>query len=121
MPKLNDPKLRDVVLRAFLEEETCRGFVTWKPSAVERLARDFPGYLPQLVNSLVLAHLRNGGEIKFAVETRDEYLQCGFHYDVLLPGHKGKEIYVETVILNDGANDPIDLQVHVVSCHRNVK
>src|SRR4051812_32884511 len=118
MPKLTDSTIRNAILQAFVNEERWAGFVIWKPSAAEKLLRDFPGHRPPLVNSMVVTHLTSNGDIKFAKETRDEWLQCGFHYDVVLPGPDGKRIYAEMVLVNDGADDPDDLCVHVVSCHK---
>jgi hypothetical protein len=121
MPKLTDEAIRAVFRAAFTLNQRWGGYVTWKPQAQENVRRLMPGITPELIDDLIYEHITSNGEIKLAKETRDDWLECGYHYDFVVdaPSDIGKasKIYVETVILRADVDDP---GIHVVNCHPQI-
>jgi hypothetical protein len=58
-------------------------------------------------------HFDAGGEIDQVTETRPEWNEQRYHYDLRIQ-IGGRLIYIETVLVEDDPNDPT---VHVVSIH----
>lgn len=111
MPPLRDANTIDKFRAAFQDHNS--GGVSWNPvPALEWLRRNFSGITQQAVNCLILDHINSGGEIDQVVETREDYLHCGYHYDFLLR-IRNRCVYVET-ILQESRMGPV---VTVVNIH----
>jgi hypothetical protein len=115
MPKLIDEAIRSILREAFVLNQRCSGYVTWKLQAQENVRRHLPGFTPEAIEDLIYRHVEANGEIKFAKETRDEWLDYGYHYDFVLVVPDQFRIYVETVIIRANIHDP---GVHIVNCHQ---
>ncbi|MFO0882919.1 MAG: hypothetical protein U0894_01815 [Pirellulales bacterium] len=115
MPVLRDPEIIASIRKAFEEAERFDGYVTWKPIAAENARLIGEGITPDFVEEQIRAHLSSGGSIRFAVETRDEWKDYGFHYDFVLSVDGFPKIYVETVLVDSDLKSP---EVRVVSCHK---
>lgn len=112
MPPLTDPAIRAMYLSA-LGNWRYEGYITWKETALEWLAKELNGFPYRLVNELLLRHVAAGGEIDQVPERRPEWNDRDFHYDLRLPV-AGRLLYVETILVDD---DPDDPTIHVVSIH----
>ena len=65
--------------------------------------------------NLLWDYVRNGGDVRQKLETRDEYTEHEFHYDVIFEVD-GQRVYVETR-LEMNEQDIRDTTIHVVSVH----
>jgi hypothetical protein len=108
---LDDPELLAAYRLALSENRRFSGYVTWKPRPQEWVFKNLPGYTPKAVSNLMHEFVESGGEIDQVRETREEWLDFKFHYDLRLP-ISDRVIYVETVLFSD---DPENPQVGIVN------
>jgi hypothetical protein len=114
MPKLTDPDTLLAIKNAFELNRRFSGYVTWKQQATENVRRLPGNFTPARIDDLVWEHLRNEGDVRVVNETRQEHLDSGFHYDIVVPVAAKINVYVETVL---GRADPDDPLVRIVNCH----
>jgi hypothetical protein len=115
MPVLTDPDVIKAISLAFEWGQQFTGYVTWKRQAADNARHHFPDHSPTLIEQMAFDYLQGGGEIKYATETRDEWLEFGRHYDLVIP-ERPYAIYVETVLIKCSIDDPV---VQIVNCHPN--
>jgi len=65
------------------------------------------------IAELIYRHFDSGGQIDQVNETREEWLDFKFHYDLRLTIAE-RRIYIETVLLSE---DPDDPEIQVVNIH----
>jgi hypothetical protein len=91
----------------------CTYYINWKYTARQFVEKELSGYTTRLIGKLMFEHVRDGGNIHQIVEKREAWLEWRFHYDLYVP-IAGREIYFETLLVDD---DPTDCTILVVSAH----
>ena len=89
-------------------------FVTWKEVAAAWVRRELPGWTPKAIAEQMHLHVADGGEIDEQPETREEWLEYKYHYDLRIR-IETRHIYIETLLFYDDPDDPDDPTIHVVS------
>lgn len=113
MAPLRDPRVLAAFRRALEEGRRFSGYVTWRPRAQEWVRTELPNMTLKAVTELMYQHVDSGGEIDQVRETRDEWRNFHFHYDLRLT-ISDRRIYVETILLSE---DPDDPEIQVVNIH----
>lgn len=113
MAPLQDPEVFAVIQHALQEGVRFSGYVTWKPRAAEWVRQNVPNLTLQGMAERLLEYVESGGEIDQVRETRDEWSEFKFHYDLRVP-FGDRRLYVETVLLSE---DPDDPEIQVVNVH----
>jgi len=114
MAKVHDQAALDAYRHVLLHLGKVTGYIQWRRVPRDRLDHELAGYTLKAINELMAAHVQAGGEIHQVVETRPEYTQWRFHYDLRLP-ISGRRIYIETVFHHE--RDPEDCEIIVVNMH----
>lgn len=114
MRKAHDQAALDAYRRVLLDLGHVNGYIQWRRVPREWLGRELGGYTLKAINSLMAAHVEGGGEIHQVVETRPEYTEWRFHYDLRLPISQ-RRVYVETVFRHEP--DFADCEIIVVNMH----
>lgn len=115
MATLTDPQ----ILRCYtcaLKNWKYEGYVNFKRIAQEWVRANFGEFDLKEVARLLYEHVGNGGEIDQQTETRPEWTDSEYHYDLRVP-IAGRLIYFETLLEYDDPNDPDDPYITVVSVH----
>ena len=112
MPPLQDPVIL-AQYSAALANWGVTGYVDWKEVARNWVREQLAGQDPRRIARLMYDHVRTGGMIDQVPETRPEWNDRPFHYDLRIP-IDGRLIYIETILFDD---DPTDLVIRVVSIH----
>ena len=99
--------------RHALCEWNCTGYVTWKPGAREWVEDNLEGFTTRAIAEEMFRFLEAGGQVDQVRETRREWTEQRFHYDLRL-SIAGRLLYIETILVED---DPRDPTIHVVSIH----
>ena len=117
MPPLTDPRLLAVITRALAENLRFSGYVTWKSRPQEWIRENLSGCTTRTIALLMHDHVMAGRTINQVRETRELWLEHGYHFDFVLDVDD-QEVYVETVIVSD---DPDDCEIQVVNVHFNIR
>lgn len=112
MARLTDPAILARFQRA-LSQWRFTGYVTWKPIARQWIEQNLEGWTTRAIAEEMARFVESGGEIDQTPETRPEWSQWRFHYD-LRTEVGGRSLYIEMVLIED---DPDDPTVYVVSIH----
>lgn len=113
------PDNREARFRCFrnaLRNWNFEGYIVLKPRVEEWLRTELPEYPWREIRRQLYEHVEKGGAIDEQVERRPEYVHYGFHYDLRL-GMGNRNVYFETVLLCENADDPDDPQIIIVSVH----
>ncbi len=113
MAPLTDPHLLAAIRQAFVENRRFVGYVTWKPRAQEWVRREFANHTARAIADIINDYITSGGTIDQIRETREEWLEYSYHYDVRLEIME-RRIYVEMLLLRE---EPADPHVEIVSIH----
>jgi len=111
MPPLSDPAIL-AQIKAVLANWNFTGYVTAKDLALEWMKDELGLTLKDVAKAMNL-HCQFGGVIDQQPETRAEWSDWPFHYDLRLP-LSGRDVYIETILQD---NDPSDPTLHIVSVH----
>lgn len=96
--------------KAALSEWNVAGGVVWN-SRSQDYVRTNMSLSPKEIAKLMWEFVQRGGEIDAQPETREPYRrERKFHYDLRLP-LEGKDMYVETILVDDSRIDPPHIQV----------
>jgi hypothetical protein len=112
MARLVDPE----ILRKFrhaLSHGRFNGYVTWKPRVRQWIEQNMEGWTTRAIAEELFCFFESGGEIDQIRETRPEWSEHRYHYDLRI-GIEGRLLYVETILME---SDPRDPTIHVVSIH----
>lgn len=91
------------------------GYVNWVAGpASQWIQRNLPGFTLREVTRLISEYVVTGGKIDEVRETRPEWMEHEYHYDLRLQIH-GRPVYVETRLLME--SDPEDSTILVVNIH----
>lgn len=112
MPRLQDPLVLAQYCSA-LANWRFTGYVDWKESALSWARRQLGESDPRQIARLMFDHVNAGGEIDQVAETRPEWNDRPFHYDLRV-SISGRLVYIETILRDD---DPSDPTIRVVSIH----
>lgn len=112
---LSDPTIL-AAYRNALADWRFSDFIRWTEKALTDLRRELEGWSIKEVARVMHEHVENGGEIDAVVETRPEWSEHRYHYDLRI-NVDGKPIYIETRLFFTNADDPDDPWIHVVSLH----
>lgn len=115
MPPLTDP-IRLKAYRNALANHRFGGYVVWKDVAADWVWENLTGLQPSEIAYLMHRHVEAGGRIDEVVETRPEWEDYEFHYDLRLV-IKQRRIYIETILIFKDPDDPDDPWIEVVSIH----
>jgi hypothetical protein len=114
MPTLTDPQTL-ACLKAVLSNWNYNGYITIKDVAEAWLAKNVPGLTLRALAKLMHEHVQAGKKVKYARETRPEWNDWPCHYDFKIAvAGRAKELYVETVLIDD---DPGDPSLFIVNVH----
>ena len=91
-------------------------FIRWTEKALTDLRRKLEGFSAKEIGRAMHEYVEAGGEIDAVAETRPEWSEHRFHYDLRL-NIEGQPIYLETRLFFTNAADPDDPWIHVVSLH----
>jgi hypothetical protein len=115
MAELVDP----VRLRAYrnaLENWRFADYIRWTEPAESWVRRELEGLTTRELGRLMFEFVAAGGRIDEVRETRPEWLEHEFHYDLRFEV-EGRRVYVETRLFVQHPDDPDDPWIHVVSFH----
>jgi hypothetical protein len=112
MARLTDPEILAKFQHA-LSQWRYTGYITWKPIARQWLERNLEGFTTRSVAAEMFQFVAASGEIDQVAETRPDWSEHRFHYDVRME-IGGRLLYIETILVEDDPNDPT---IHVVSIH----
>lgn len=112
MARLTNPDILAKFQHA-LSQWRVTGYITWKPIARQWVEQNLEGWTTRSVGEEMFRHFQAGGDIDQTRETRPEWSQHRYHYDLRIE-IDGRLLYVETILVED---DPEDSTVHVVSIH----
>ena len=90
------------------------GYINWEETAVRFIRRELEGYTIKLFGKLMYEHVNGGGKIHQIAETRLEWLEWPFHYDLYVPVGTRK-VYIETRFVDE--KHPDDCGINVVNAH----
>jgi hypothetical protein len=91
----------------------CNGYIMFKYPARAYIEAEFEGMTTRNFGRLMFEHVDGGGPIYQIPETRDEWSEWPYHYDLYVPVGS-KTAYVETVLCDD---EPDDCVINVVNVH----
>ena len=106
MAPLTDPTL----LRAYqnaLRNHRFEGYVNWTEVAAQWVRRELERLTTTRVAELMHDFVMSGGEIDQVRETRPEWSEHEYHYDLRFQ-IAGRRVYLETRLLFDDPTDPDD-------------
>ncbi len=112
MPPLQDPTIL-AQYRSVLANWRVTGYVEWKEVAWNWVREQLAGVDPRYIAKMMYDYVQAGGVIDQVPETRPEWNDRPFHYDLRIP-ITGRLIYIETILIDD---DPTDLVIRVVNIH----
>ena len=112
MATLRDPVILAMYL-SVVRECQYDGYVEWNAHSQAWIKRELPGLRHREINELIRQHVEAGGEIDQVRESRPEYNDRDYHYDLRLQV-AGRLVYIETILVDDNPHDPI---VRVVNIH----
>jgi hypothetical protein len=112
MAPLTDPEILAKFTNA-LRHWRFTGYVTWKATARQWVEANLEGWTTRAIAEEMCRHSDGGGQIDQIRETRPEWTEHRYHYDLRIQ-IGGRLIYIETLLVED---DPDDPTVHVVSIH----
>ncbi|HOW18591.1 MAG TPA: hypothetical protein PLC79_06105 [Phycisphaerae bacterium] len=113
MALLTDPeRLRHY--RQALRSWECTGYVVWSSQAAEWVRANLEGLTTKGVARLMWEYVEAGGEIDEVRETRPEWSEHEYHYDLRFE-IDDRRVYIETRLLMEA--DPEDSTIHVVNAH----
>jgi hypothetical protein len=112
MPPLQDPVIL-AQYRGALANWHVTGYVDWKEVARNWVREQLSGQDPRRIAKLMCEHVQAGGTVDQVPETRPEWNDRPFHYDLRI-AVAGRLIYVETILIDDDPTDPV---IRVVSIH----
>jgi hypothetical protein len=116
MPPLTDPERLRCYQNA-LKNWRWTDVVVFKPRAWEWLrANLLRAYSQKAIVQLLHKHVEAGGVIHEVMETRPEWKEYEFHYDLRVQ-IDGRLFYFETILDYKDPNDPDDPTICVVSIH----
>jgi hypothetical protein len=115
MADLIDP-VRLNAYRNALANWRFEGYVQWKEVARDWVRARLDSISPVEIARLMHEHVEQGEAIDEVVETRPEWANSRFHYDLRLEVH-GLRLYVETLLFFEHPDDPDDPWIKVVSIH----
>ena len=115
MAPLTDPVRRRAYQNA-LANWSFTDFVRWKKVAAQWVYRELPGWKLKAIAEQMHLHVAAGGVIDEQPETREEWLEYEFHYDLRIR-IDNRRIYIETLLSYDNPDDPDDPTIRVVSIH----
>ena len=93
-----------------------RGYVRFKPIAAEWLAKELPDFSLLEIARELHEYVESGGQIDEQKERRPEYVSYEFHFDLRVK-IGGRNVYFETTLFCDDADDPDDPTIEIVSVH----
>jgi hypothetical protein len=89
------------------------GYVNWTDTAAEWVQKNLGGVTPAELLRIMCEHVEGGGEIDRVAETRSEWSEHRWHYDIRL-NVPGRPIYIETrLIVGPTPEDSTILVVNV--------
>jgi len=112
MARLQDPVLLSHYQSA-LANWRYTGYVEWKDVAQAWVRANLANWTPRAVAEAMCKFVHAGGDIDQVAETRPEWNDRAFHYDLRLP-IAGRVLYIETLLIDD---KPDDATIYVVSIH----
>src|SRR5258706_6056323 len=112
MATLKDPELLARYRKA-LSYWNFTGYITWTRVAVEWVRANLDGYTERHLGQLMFEFVERGGRINQVSETRPQWLDHKFHYDLVIE-IAGRKIYFETRLFDD---DPDEPTIAVVNVH----
>ena len=112
MVRLTDPETL-AKLQYALSQWQFTGYITWKPIARQWLEKNLEGSTTRSVGEEMFRFFAAGGEVDQIHETRAEWREHRFHYDIRME-IGGRLLYIETILVEDEPDDPT---IHVVSIH----
>lgn len=112
MARLTDPEILARYQYA-LSQWRFSGYITWKPIARQWLEQNLEGWTTRSIGEELHRFVQAGGEIDQVRETRPQWSEHPFHYDLRID-LGGRTLYLETLLCQDDPNDPT---IHVVSIH----
>jgi hypothetical protein len=113
--RLTDPERLKCYLNA-LSNWRYTGYVQLTDFAEREFKRLGLGIEVRELQRLLAEFVERGGEIDQVEETRPEWRDWDYHYDLRLT-ISGRKLYVETRLLYRDANDPDDPVIIVVNIH----
>lgn len=115
MPPLTDPELLACYKNA-LANWRYEGYIIFTERAEEWIYVNLSNQTTREIGRLMLEYVSAGGEIDQQKETRPEWKERDYHFDLRIPC-AGRLIYIETRLLYDDPSDPDDPVIHVVNVH----
>lgn len=115
MAPLTDP-VRLKAYRNALANWKYEGYVRWKEVPACWVRREFAGWTQKAIAEQMYLYVAAGGEIDEQPETREDWLESKFHYDLRIQ-IGGRRIYIETLLFYHDPDDPDDPTIHVVNVH----
>jgi hypothetical protein len=109
MPPLQDPQIRACII-AVLSNWYVTDYVTAKGEALEWAGKNLSNFCLKDLAKLMHDHCANGEKIDQVRETRPEWNDRDYHYDLRLRW-AGRLLYIETILVDD---DPSDPTIHIV-------
>ena len=106
MAPLADPTLLTAYQNA-LGNHRFEGYVNWTEVAARWVRSELEGFTTTAVAELMHDYVTSGGRIDQVRETRPEWPQHKYHYDLRFE-IAGRRVYVETRLLFDDPTDPDD-------------
>jgi hypothetical protein len=115
MVPLDDPVLAGAYKSA-LANWRFEGYVLWEEIARHWVEGNLPGYTTREIARRMHEHVEAGGRIDQVIETRPEWSEHDYHYDLRIPV-EGRLVYIETRLRFDDPADPDDPVILVVNAH----
>ncbi|MBI1900080.1 MAG: hypothetical protein HY000_02170 [Planctomycetes bacterium] len=115
MPPLRDPQLLRCYKNA-LANWRFTGFVTFSAVALSWIRKNLPGHTYWTIAQIMQEFVAAGGEIDQQRETRPEWRDHNYHYDLRIP-IGGRLIYIETRLEVDDPDDDEGSIIEAVNIH----
>lgn len=115
MARLTDPERLQCYLNA-LANWRFEGYIRLTPFAEEAFKRLKLGMPERQFRQLLYEYVQRGGEIDEVKETRPEWSDWTYHYD-LRPIINGRTLYVESRLDYKDPHDPDDPLIVIVNIH----
>jgi hypothetical protein len=115
MTLLVDP-VRLTAYRNALANWRFERYVQWKEVARDWVRHRLEAVTPAEIARRMHEYVEAGGAIDEVAETRPEWTEARFHYDIRLD-FQGQRLYVETLLFFDNPDDADDPWIKVVSIH----